>query len=179
MRTELRWTLGGTLLLSVAALWWPQSGPKVVGAEEHPTGDAAHASANSPDYAQLKAPLPPTLDPQPIEPARRDPFVAMPPAPAVVAAAPRPTPQPAPPPIAPAVPTAPPLTLRYLGRMVTPDGRPMVLLARGDTAVTVQAGMMLDEGYRVLRISPEAVRLVYPPTGGEVDIPIPPAPHTP
>ncbi|MCY4757299.1 hypothetical protein [Pelomonas aquatica] len=63
--------------------------------------------------------------------------------------------------------------------MVTPDGRPMVLLARGDTAVTVQAGMMLDEGYRVLRISPEAVRLVYPPTGGEVDIPIPPAPHTP
>jgi hypothetical protein len=63
--------------------------------------------------------------------------------------------------------------------MVTPDGRSVVMLTRGDSAVTVQPGMTLDEGYRVLRITAEAVRLVYPPTGGEVDIPIPPAQNSP
>lgn len=63
--------------------------------------------------------------------------------------------------------------------MVTPDGKSMVMLARGDAAVAVHAGMTLDEGYRVLRVTPEAVRLVYPPTGGEVDIPIPPVPNNP
>lgn len=179
MRQELRWTLSGTLLLTAAALWWPQSAPKVVGAVDVAANGAAHGTSGVQDGSPVIEPLPGALEPLRLEPAQRDPFATVVPAAAVAVAAPPPKPLPAPAPVVPEPPAAPPLTLRYLGRMVTPDGRPMVLLARGDAAVAVQAGMVLDEGYRVLRITPEAVRLVYPPTGGEVDIPIPPAPNNP
>jgi len=179
MRQQLRWTLGGTLLLSAASLWWPQSGPRVIGAVEAVPGAPELGTRGWTDTPQLKAPLPRSLEPLQLEPARRDPFapiVAT--APATVAAPPlKPVVVQEPAVAAPLA--APPLTLRYLGRMVTPDGRPMVLLARGDTAVSVQPGMMLDEGYRVQRVTAEAVHLVYPPTGAEVDIPIPPAPTSP
>lgn len=181
MRQELRWTLGGTLLLSAAALWWPQSAPKVVGAVDVTPGDAGRRTAGLPAAPPVVVPLPRTLESLHLEPAQRDAFAAAAPAASAVAVAPAPPPKPLPAP-APAVaepPIAPPLTLRYLGRMVTPEGRPVVLLARGDAPVTVQPGMMLDEGFRVLRVTSEAVRLVYPPTGGEVDIPIPPAPNNP
>lgn len=179
MRQHLRWTLGGTLLLSAVSVLWPPSGPKVVGAAEVSPGNPAPGTTSMADGSQSKAPLPHALEPLQLELARRDPFVPVVAAAPVVAVVPPPksviTPEP---PVA-APPAVPPLTLRYLGRMVTPDGRPMVLLARGDAAVSVQAGMVLDEGYRVLRINAEAVRLVYPPTGAEVDIPIPPAPNSP
>ena len=78
------------------------------------------------------------------------------------------TPPPAPPP-----PAAPGINLRYLGRMTTPEGRHVVLLARGDAALTVQVGTTLEEGYVVQTIGSDAVRLVYPPLGTVVDVPIP------
>ena len=66
------------------------------------------------------------------------------------------------------------MTVRYLGTMTTPAGDRLVMLARGDTTVPVQPGTRLDEGYVVETISADAVRLVYPPLGTTVDIPIPP-----
>lgn len=179
MRRELRWTLGATLLLSAAALWWPQPARNVVGALDVAADDNPRGTAGVHAGLAARGPLPNKLEPLNLEPARRDPFSSVaPPAPAV-AAAPVSQPLASPPPVAPVPLTAPPLTLRYLGRLVTPDGRPMVLLARGDTAISVQPGMMLDEGYRVQHITAEAVRLLYPPTGAEVDLPIPPAPTSP
>lgn len=63
--------------------------------------------------------------------------------------------------------------------MLTPTGERLVMLARGDSSVTIQAGMRLDEGYVVESIDAGAVHLIYPPLGTAVDIPIPPtAPQT-
>lgn len=178
MRQELRWALGGTVLLSAAAWLWPQAVPRVVSATEPGSNGGAPTDGGLMNLASPKAPLPPALEPLLLEPARRDAFSPMVPIASAAVAAPPPAPQPAPVPLTPQ-PAAPPLALRYLGRMMTPDGLPMVLLARGDAAVPVQTGMVLDEGYQVLRITAEAIRLVYPPTGAEVDIPIPLAPTSP
>lgn len=65
---------------------------------------------------------------------------------------------------------------RYLGTMVTPAGQRLVMLARGDTVVTVQPGASLDDGYVVEAVGSDAIRVTYPPLGTVVDIPIPPAP---
>jgi hypothetical protein len=59
--------------------------------------------------------------------------------------------------------------------MVTPSGERLVMLARGDTSLTIQVGTRLDEGYVVESIGTGAVHLVYPPLGTGIDIPIPPA----
>ena len=68
------------------------------------------------------------------------------------------------------------MTWRYLGAMVTPAGERLVMLARGETSLGIQAGTRLEEGYVVESIGAEAIRLAYPPSGTVVDIPIPPAP---
>lgn len=70
---------------------------------------------------------------------------------------------------------APGISVRYLGIMLTPSGERLVMLARGDSSVTIQAGTRLDEGYVVESIDTTAVHLVYPPLGTHVDISIPPA----
>ncbi len=122
----------------------------------------------------LQTPLPRELSPWQVDLASRDPFVPyappapMEPAPAKVVRKLEPIAEPAP--------TAPPMTYRFLGRMLTPEGRPITLLARGDAAIEVKAGQQLEEGYRVDSVNAQAVRLVYPPLGTVVDIAIPAAP---
>jgi hypothetical protein len=59
--------------------------------------------------------------------------------------------------------------------MITPEGLTLVLLSRADgAAVSIRQGIQLQDGYEVLAIRPHAVRLIFPPTGSEVDVPIPP-----
>ena len=107
-----------------------------------------------------------------LEQASFDPFAGVqPPAPA------------APPPAKPFVgpiyvpPPAPPaINYRYLGQMTDPEGKTLVYLSRSDKDVLVAAGTSLDEGYKVEAITSDGVRLIYPPAGGRVTIPIPPAP---
>lgn len=177
MRPFLRWTLGATSVLSAIALWLDDKPAKVVAALERrnlaSTVEAASASPSS-GATEAALPLPTQLDAAAIEAARRDIFVPVePPAPKPVASPPAPPPPPPPPP------TAPAMTWRYLGSMLTPSGGRLVMLARGDTSVTIQAGMRLEEGYVVEAIGSDAVRLVYPPLGTVVEIPIPPPPPSP
>jgi hypothetical protein len=174
MRPALKWTLGATSLLAAAALALDDKPARVVAAVDRATERPGREPQPRRDMdREALPPLPSQLEPQQIEPARRDIFAPVePPAPPVKVAAPVPAP---PPPPAPA-PTAPPITWRYLGAMVTPAEERLVMLARGDTSITVQVGTRLDEGYVVESISTDAVRLAYPPLGTSVDIPIPPAP---
>lgn len=173
MRSRLRWALVGTVALAAAALWWPAQRATTVQAVRRDPGQPGEAGPSSGTADLELAPLPRELAPWQIEPASRDPFAPVaPPAQPVVAApvAPAPvvlTPPPPPPPAAPGI------NLRYLGRMTTPEGRHVVLLARGDAALTVQVGTTLEEGYVVQAVGSDAVRLVYPPLGTVVDVPIP------
>jgi len=181
MHKGLRWALGLTIALTAAALMRPARPPTVVGAVDSVDdrrSDAAPRSGDS-DPALASGNVvawPERLEPWVLDNAKADIFSAAPTAPAVPASVgPPPAPAMAPPPPAPA-PASPPLAWRYLGRMVTPGGATVVLLSRADgAAVSIQQGSKLDDGYEVLAILPDAVRLVFPPTGVEVDVPIPAA----
>jgi hypothetical protein len=171
MRRSLRLTMWMTLALSAGALLWPRSQQVVVAASARtePVGRLAPASEpNQRLWARA-------LEPMRIEPAAGDPF-------AVNASqgpvAPPPTLVAAPPPaVEPAAVVAPPFAHRFFGRMTTPGGEEVIMLARGDVPVPVTAGMELDDGYVVQAIAPEAVRVVYPPLGTVIDLPLPPPPR--
>lgn len=178
MRAVLRWSLAGTVALSIAALLWPKPKATVVQAAQRRQVDVANSAGGAlAAVSTAAASLPVVLADWQIEVARRDPFAPyVPPVPTppavktlaapAIAVAPPPAP-------AQALPVAPGLNLRYLGAMVTPEGQRLVLLARGDVAVPVEVGMRLDEGYVVQGLFANTVRLVYPALGTTVDVPIP------
>ena len=171
MRRGLLWLLGATAVLSAVALWVADGPAKVVAALDR-QGAAALPLAEGRTSIEPAQPLAREIAAITLEPARRDIFIPVePPAPKVVSPPPEaaPIPEPLPPPSAPA------MTWRYLGSMLTPDGQRLVMLARGETNVTIEAGMVLEDGYVVQAISADAVRLVYPPLGTVVDVPIPAA----
>ena len=82
-----------------------------------------------------------------------------------------PAPTSAPPPLA-----APNLAHRFFGRVVGPDGQLLTLLTRTGEPVAISDGMALDDGYIVEAVRADAVRLIYPPMGVVVELPVPPPP---
>jgi hypothetical protein len=62
--------------------------------------------------------------------------------------------------------------------MTPPAGPRLVMLARGDEVAFIQAGARLDDGYVVEAIGADAVRLVYPPLGMKVELPVAPPPDS-
>jgi hypothetical protein len=188
MRRGLWWALGSSGLASAWALWGSlpvtdRAGTPLIAAIASADRDAivSHTQAAPQTLGRTalaaSAPLPQMLQPWQLDVAVRDPFVPyVPPPPAEP-----PVPSPErkkpirPEPIAEPVRTAPPMDYRFLGRMLTPEGRPIVLLARGDTTIEIQPGQQLDDGYRVETVGEQAIRLAYPPLGTAVDVPIPPA----
>lgn len=75
---------------------------------------------------------------------------------------PPPTPPPRPPPPPPPPPTAPPLPFSFLGRYVE-DASLIILLVRGDRIYTVSEGEVIDNTYRVERLSGGQLELTYLP----------------
>ena len=74
-------------------------------------------------------------------------------------------PPPPPPPVMRAeAPQAPPLPFAYEGRMEK-NGRTVVFLAEGETPVIAREGMDLANGYRVEKITENAITFVYKPLG--------------
>ena len=71
---------------------------------------------------------------------------------------PPPTPPPAPPP----VPTAPPLPFTYLGRYEDAPTQ-LAILLKGERMYTVSEGEVIEDTYRVERVTSAAVELVYLP----------------
>ena len=71
---------------------------------------------------------------------------------------------------------APPVNLRYTGRMTAPDGSLVVYAAFGETSLALTTGQSLPNGYRVEAITARAVELSYPPlnTTARLDLPEPP-----
>lgn len=144
-------------------------------------------SGNGPRSEQTGlALLPESLSALRLEPSVRDPFAqatrdAPDQARTLVS---RMTPLPLPARVVPAplvlVPSAPALTLRFLGKLIAPDGVVIVMLAKGsgsgETPVSVSVGMALDENYVVKSVDDEAVRLIHGPTALVVEVPLPPPP---
>lgn len=115
-----------------------------------------------------------------LEPALRDPFMPV--------AAPAPTALRVPPlvqvqkplessvPASAAPPAPPPLDLRYAGQMTAPDGTQVVYATHGQNTLVLATGLELPNGYRVEKVSPRAVELIFPAlnASARLDIPSPP-----
>lgn len=146
------------------------SGPAVAGTLKIAASDEAKVQAATPTVAGEGAGR--AL----LKPARRDPFqlqVSTAPSPAAAVAH-----VPVPAQAAPVMPSVPPLTLAFTGRMLTSDGRLLVQAQWGDgTPVTLFAGKDLGNGYRVERMSAEMVELLNPQTQALVQLPLPPMPR--
>lgn len=78
-------------------------------------------------------------------------------------------------PVAPLTPVAPPLPFRYLGVMF-PNGKPLIILARGEEVLMASAGQHLDGQYRVERISDAAVEIIFVPLNATQRLAIPALP---
>ena len=145
--------------------------------EQKSAGSTAPLMNGAPSPAAVSTPEPapaPTLERKVLEPAVRDPFVAVapPPPPAPPPAPPAPkTPEPPPPPPAP-----PPLNLRFSGRMLAPDGGLIVFATLGSETVVLAPGTNLSNGYRVEKVADGGVELLYPPLNARARLDIPPAP---
>ena len=164
MKAALRWSLAATLVLSAWALWSPAEPLPVVAPAANRLPDNSTADAVEGES------LPLSLERQALEPARRDPFVAVAQA-AQPPAAPKPFvlmgPEQPPPP-----PPPPPLNYRFLGQMQTPEGQRLVYLSKGQDVTPVEVGTRLDEGYVVEAVSAEAVSLRHPAHDTRAVIPI-------
>ena len=73
-----------------------------------------------------------------------------------------PPPPPPPPPAPPPVPTAPPLPFTYLGRYEDAPTQ-LTILLKGERMYTVSEGEIIEDTYRVERVTPAAIELVYLP----------------
>ncbi len=73
-----------------------------------------------------------------------------------------PPPPPPPPPAPPPVPTAPPLPFTYLGRYEDAVTR-LTILVKGERVYTVAAGDVIENTYRVERVTSGMVELTYLP----------------
>jgi hypothetical protein len=165
MRRSLLLMLFGTAAL---AAWSYRKAPApVVVAATAPAGVAAVPTA-------APAPRPwPDVD---VGSALGDPFAVAPPP--VPIAPPAPV-APPPPPAEPLPPSAPALAHRFFGRVVGPDGQLITLLTRTGEPVAISDGQALDDGYVVEAVRADAVRLVYPPLGVVIELPLPPPPSEP
>lgn len=180
-RRPVFWLFLVTVLASAWALWWP----------EDPIRASRSESASHIGSGGIAAPL--TADPsipassltelggmeQPLawSSASADPFapdVVEPQAEAPAPSAPIATNEspPAPPP------PRPRPVYSVIGRMASPEGQALVLLARTDaqgfSAVAVP-GLELDDGFTVQEVSAAGVRLLHAATGDVVILPVPAA----
>jgi hypothetical protein len=142
---------------AAAAAWWPAGRSVSVAPGVAPSAPAAQPAPSSSLGAW------PARDS--IGKPRGELFGAPPAAPAPAAA----------PPQAPAAPVAPPLPYRVAGS-VARGGVSELLLARGDTVLSVKEGDTLDGGYRVESIGPTEITLVYLPLGVRERLPLPAEP---
>ncbi|AOE87544.1 secretion system X translation initiation factor [Pseudomonas sp. TCU-HL1] len=112
----------------------------------------AAVARSTPDTAPVPTALPEAAVPAADLFASQSWYVAPPPPPAMAAAPP-------PPPVRP---TAPPLPFTFIGKL---DDRQQlqVFLLRGEQVLVVREGDLIDKTYKVKRIDPERMTLVYLP----------------
>jgi hypothetical protein len=181
VRASLRWALGVTTVMAVAALLLaptveqsPALAPKVT---------SAFKTHESRQPVAALGTVPAVREPMRMEAALVDLFAPpRPPEPQVAPAAPShvapvvqpPTVQPPP------APRPPPLP-RFAGRMRTPEGKTLIFLRDGDQTLVAVPGVVLPSGYQVQGVTaaasaPAAVatlRLFHAATQHHEDLPLP------
>ena len=173
----LKWGLAGTVLATLASLIWPTH--ELVAVQDR-EGKRNLVDGTTTVRQVASVPVAPDLRARGL--ARVGPLIGSTAASAAAAFDPFVgvvvPPPPAPPQVTPAVVVAapavpPPQDYRFLGKVTGPDGLDQILLGRGDTAVSVETGTVLDNGYVVESLTTESIVLVYPSLGTRIAVPIP------
>lgn len=113
-----------------------------------------------------------------LEPASRNPFAwSAPPLPVSKVAVVQPVAPVVVSPLPPPAPVAPPLNLSFAGRVSDPDGKQTLYLTWGDKTLTAEVGVVLPNGYRVERITVDAVEFNYVELNAPARFAIPAAPR--
>lgn len=73
--------------------------------------------------------------------------------------------------VAPQTPSAPPMPYRYAGKLVR-NGLLQVFLSKGDTAIPITAGEVIDGVYRIEAIGEDRITIIYLPLGLKENIPM-------
>ena len=192
LRPGLKWLLGATMALSLAAVLLnpspnsSNSAMRWAPSPAIPRGDVP--SLTTPHSPESVRPLPERIDPQRFEPAAIDLFAGDASSAAPAAEPPSPTPAilTVPSQASPAA-AVPPPAARFLGRFVTPEGTRLVFLRDGEQSIVAAPGAVLSNGYTVQALLPEspadstggavaavtAIRLVHTASGQLVEISLP------
>lgn len=152
MARRLFWLafLGSAAALAVAPEFFSeQAEPQAMPRSARPAAEAPQAPAQALALPVAEAPA---VVPGDDLFASQSWYVAPPPAPVMAAAPPAP----------PAKPKAPPLPFKFIGKL---DDRQhlQVFLLRGEQVLVVREGDLIDKTYKVQRIDPERMTLVYLP----------------
>lgn len=178
LRPGVAAAFAATVLLTLWALMTEQEATIVpaAGPSAHKPAAAA-APRDAPHASVLSRVLPEVLTVPPWDRAETNPFdprdaTVRPPPPATVASA-MPAQAPAAVLAAPAAPPPPPLTYQFIGRMTTPAGQTLVMLSSGSEVIVASEGQALDNGYRIERVTAEAVQVIHAELGLRHSIPLP------
>jgi hypothetical protein len=188
LNKHLLWALCLTLLATALALWLPDRTPAVPVTGELLQRSSAGSSVNLPinlthpvNATSVTRSTPDVHSPEGVLPAQlRRPEFRVGLRELLSHGAPRPTPPAAPvqievPPQAPAVPPLPTLDYRFWGRMLTPDGGQLTLLARGEHVESVVPGQRLEGGFKVLAVERHLIRLSHPQLEAPIELVTPPS----
>lgn len=171
MNAGVRWALVATLMLVAVALLRPNqtsTTSQLVVAADRPTALPGNSGPNT---------LPEQLPLVALDEARLDPFVGFAPPPIAQPQPIRLKPKPVQSveQVAPLPPSPPPVSYRYLGKLVDPQGQVLVYLTRQDEIIQVSNGTKLPDGYVIESISANSIRLHFPSLDARAMIVIPPA----
>lgn len=135
-----------------------------------PLARPASAASTRPHPPAIEWPA--ELPRQMLATASRDPFqTAPPPTPptsAVVNSA-------APPVPVETSPVVPPMRYRYLGQVTDPDGKRVILIAKGDREIAASPGTALEDGFLIQSIQAKTLALIHVATNTPFEIRIPDA----
>lgn len=168
-----------SLLATAWALWWPVEPESLVAAAGSPRRSLSESppiNDLTPRTSSAAAPAHRDSEDPTLSPASRDSFnlISPEPTPATAKTLPEPVRHEAASPPLP-VPAAPAMTHAVIGRFRTPEGRHLVYLQDGSSAVVAEPGVTLSSGYVVEALSPQELRLRHPLAEHAVSLPLPDA----
>lgn len=158
-QTRLRWLLALCLAGTLALAWFAPGEDSVA-----PSKQGRRAGARVPAGAQAAASSAALLDREQLAYAERQPLPAenIPDLFKSISWYVPPPPPPAQPPAPPPAPVAPALPFAYIGQYVE-GNRQLIILARGDRVMTVSLGELIDNTYKVERMTNNQLIFVYLP----------------
>jgi hypothetical protein len=167
VNSRLKYSIGLTIALSLVSQWTssPDKFVPALDTSRSPAEELSVAKMISGGKVDVREALPSNWPVPVLEAAQRDvfsaPVQAIPPPPALALALA--IPAPVAPPLIVAQQPPPTMSYRFLGKMLNPQGEPVLyLIGQGDQALAIKVGDRLEGGWLVRSVDDDAVHLFHP-----------------